>query len=142
VQNKPSWATFSIASGLLDGTPTVSQRGGYNNIIISASNGHYSSALPAFGVTVQAATNGSATLGWVPPSTDTKGDKLTDLAGIRIYYGTSPANLAHMVEVASATATGTTIGNLAAGTWYFGSVAYTTAGVESAMSAIVHTAIP
>jgi len=142
VQNKPSWASFSIASGLLDGTPTVSQSGSYNNIIISASNGQYSSALPAFGVTVKAATKGSATVDWVPPTTDTKGDKLTDLAGIRIYYGNSPANLAQMVQVASATATSTTIGNLAAGTWYFGSVAYTTTGVESAMSAIVNTAIP
>jgi hypothetical protein len=142
VQNKPSWASFSIASGLIDGTPTVSQRGSYNNIIISASNGQYSSALPAFGVTVTATTNGAATLDWVLPSTDTKGDKLTDLAGVRIYYGTSPANLAQMVQVASATATSTTIANLAAGTWYFGSVAYTTAGVTSAMSAIVNTAIP
>jgi hypothetical protein len=142
VQNKPSWASFSIASGLLDGTPTVSQSGSYNNIIISASNGQYSSALPAFGVTVKTATNGSATVDWVPPTTDTNGDRLTDLAGIRIYYGTSPANLAHMVQVASATATSTTIANLAAGTWYFGSVAYTTAGVTSAMSAIVHAAIP
>src|SRR6516165_2705815 len=142
VQNKPSWASFSISSGLLDGTPTRSQSGSYNNIIISASNGQYSSALPAFGVTVKTATNGSATVDWVPPTTDTKGDKLTDLAGIRIYYGNSPANLAQMVQVASATATSTTIGNLAAGTWYFGSVAYTTTGVESAMSAIVNTAIP
>lgn len=142
VQNKPAWASFSIASGLLDGTPTVSQSGSYNNIIISASNGQNSSALPAFGVTVSATTNGAATVDWVPPSTDTKGDKLTDLAGIRIYYGTSPANLAQMVQVASATATSTTIGNLAAGTWYFGSVAYTTTGVESAMSAIVNKAIP
>jgi hypothetical protein len=145
VQNKPSWASFSIASGLLDGAPTVSQSGNYNSIIISASNGQNSSALPAFTVTVTAATNGTngaATLDWVPPSTDTKGDPLTDLAGIRIYYGTSAANLAQMVQVASATATNTTIGNLTAGTWYFGSVAYTTTGTQSAMSGIISKNVP
>lgn len=145
VQNKPSWASFSIASGLLDGAPAVSQSGNYNNIVISASNGQYSSALPAFSVTVTPATNsttGAATLDWVPPSTDTKGHPLTDLAGVRIYYGTSAANLTHMVQVASATATSTTIGNLTAGTWYFGSVAYTTVGTQSAMSGLVSKNVP
>ena len=145
VQNKPSWASFSISSGLLDGTPTVSQSGNYNNIVITTSNGQYSSALPAFSVTVTAATNGTngaATLNWVPPSKDTRGDTLTDLAGIRIYYGTSPANLAHMVQVAGATASSTTISNLTAGTWYFGGVAYTTAGTQSAMSGVVSKNVP
>ena len=145
VQNKPSWASFSIASGLLDGTPAASQSGNYSNIVISASNGQYSSALPAFSVAVTPATsgtNGTATLNWVPPSTDTKGNPLTDLAGIRIYYGTSAANLAHMVQVASATATTTTISNLAAGTWYFGSAAYTTAGTQSALSGVVSKNVP
>jgi hypothetical protein len=78
----------------------------------------------------------------VPPSTDTKGNPLTDLAGIRIYYGTSAANLAHMVQVAGATATSTTIGSLTAGTWYFGSAAYTTTGAQSAMSGVVSKNVP
>jgi hypothetical protein len=145
VQNKPSWASFSIASGLLDGTPTSSQTGSYNNIIVSASNGQSSSALPAFSVTVKSATSGTtgaATLNWVPPTTDTKGDPLTGLAGIRIYYGTSPSKLAQMVQVAGASASSATIGNLTAGTWYFGGVAYTTAGAQSAMTGIVSKYIP
>lgn len=145
VQNKPSWASFSIANGLLDGTPTASQTGNYNNVVVSASNGQYSTALPAFSVTVTAATSGTsgaATLNWAPPSKDTKGDPLTDLAGIRIYYGTSAANLSHMVQVAGATASSTTISNLTAGTWYFGGVAYTTAGTQSAMSGVVSKNVP
>jgi Putative Ig domain len=143
VKNKPSWASFSISSGLLDGTPTSSQSGTYGNIIVSASNGQYSSALPAFSVTVKGATSGTgaATIDWVPPSANTNGSRLTDLAGIRIYYGTSASSLGHMVQVASATATRATIGNLAAGTWYFAGVAYTTTGVESAMSHIVSASI-
>ena len=55
VQNKPSWATFSIASGLISGTPTSTQTGTYANIIVSVSDGQASSALPAFGITVTAA---------------------------------------------------------------------------------------
>jgi hypothetical protein len=144
VQNKPDWATFSIASGLLDGTPTTAQTGSYGDIIISVSNGQYSSSLPAFTVSVTKPTagSGSATVDWVPPTENTNGSKLTDLAGVRIYYGTSASNLSQMVQVASTTQTSYTIGNLAAGTWYFGGVAYTTAGTQSAMSSVVSASIP
>jgi hypothetical protein len=143
VQHKPAWATFSIATGLLDGTPTSAQVGAYDDIIISASNGQYSSALPAFNVTVTSAqSTGNATISWVPPTENTNGSPLTDLAGIRIYYGNSPSSLTRMVQVASAGETSYTIANLAAGTWYFGGVAYTTTGVQSAMSSVVSALIP
>jgi hypothetical protein len=145
VQNKPSWASFSISTGLLDGTPANSQSGTYSNIIISASNGQNSSALPAFGVTVKTApgsTTGAATLNWVDPTVTTNGTRLTDLAGYRIYYGTSASNLSQMVQVANATATSITISNLTTGTWYFGGVAYTTGGTASAMSGIVSKYVP
>jgi hypothetical protein len=46
------------------------------------------------------------------------------------------------VQVASTTQTSYTVANLAAGTWYFGSVAYTNTGVKSAMSALVSASIP
>jgi hypothetical protein len=52
VQNKPSWATFSIATGGLSGTPAVSQAGTYSKVVISASDGTASAALPAFAITV------------------------------------------------------------------------------------------
>jgi Putative Ig domain len=145
VQNKPAWATFSISSGLLDGKPTSSQTGTYGNIVISASNGQYSSTLPAFSVVVSkaavTASTGAATVDWTPPTENTNGTKLTDLAGFRIYYGTSAGTLNQMVQVASTAQTSTTISNLAAGTWYFGGVAYTTAGTQSAMSKVVSATI-
>jgi hypothetical protein len=144
VQNKPSWASFSISSGLLAGTPTSSQSGTYGNIVISASNGQYSSALPAFSVTVKGVTSstGSAALHWVVPTENTNGTALTDLAGIRIYYGTSAANLNQMVQLASTSQTSYTVSNLAAGVWYFASRAYTTTGVQSAWSSVVSKTIP
>jgi hypothetical protein len=143
VQNKPSWASFSIASGLLNGTPASS--GTFGSIIITASNGTYSSALPAFSIAVSAAGSpppaGSAQLNWKPPTANTNGSALTDLAGVRIYYGTSASSLAHSVQVAGSSATTYTISGLAAGTWFFGAQAYTTTGVSSAMSAVVSKAV-
>jgi len=47
-----------------------------------------------------------------------------------------------MVQVAGTTPTSDTISPLASGTWYFGAVAYTTTGVESAMSSLASKMIP
>jgi putative Ig domain-containing protein len=139
VQHKPAWATFSIATGLLEGTPTSTQTGAYDDVIISASNGKYSSALPAFDITVagSGSKTASAVIEWVPPTENTNGSPLTDLEGVRIYYGTSASNLSHMVQISSKTQTSYTLGDLSAGTWYFGGVAYTTAGTQSTMSRVV-----
>ncbi len=144
VQNKPTWATFSIVSGLLSGTPSSTQTGIYANVIISASDGQKSSALPAFSVTVTSApaTTGSAVLNLTAPTQNTDGSVLTDLAGFRIYYGTSPSNLTQLVQLAGTTLTTYTANSLASGTWYFGAAAYTTTGMESAMSAIASKSIP
>ena len=143
VQNKPSWATFSIASGLISGTPTSTQTGTYANIIVSVSDGQASSALPAFAVTVTAppVTTGSATVSLTPPTQNTDGSTITDLAGVTIYYGSSPSNLSQSMQVTNPQPANYTISNLAAGTWYFGGMAYTTTGMQSAMSAIVSATI-
>jgi hypothetical protein len=141
VQNKPAWANFSIANGMLNGTPSGSQTGTYSGIVISASDGQHSSALPAFSITVAGATTGSAVLAVTPPTVNTDGSALTDLAGLRLYYGTSPTNLTQLVQL-SATQTSYTLSSLASGTWYFGATAYSSAGTESVLSAIVSKSIP
>jgi len=107
VKNKPAWATFSIATGLLTGTPASSQTGTYSDIVLSVSDGQASSALPAFNVTVTGSTSStaSAVIDWVPPTQNTNGTPLTDLAGVRIYYGTSAASISHMVQISGATQT-------------------------------------
>ncbi len=145
VQNKPAWATFSLANGLLSGTPSSTQTGTYANVIISASDGQHSSALPAFSITVTGApaASGSAVLNLAAPTQNTDGSALTDLAGFRIYYGPSPSNLTPLVQLADATLTTTyTVNSLASGTWYFAATAYTTTGLESALSAITSKTIP
>jgi hypothetical protein len=143
VQNKPAWANFSIASGLLSGTPTTTQTGTYSNIVISVSDGQASSALPAFGITVTApvATTGSATVSLTPPTQNSDGSPLTNLAGMRVYYGTSPSSLNQKIQLAGTAPMTYTISNLASGTWYFGATAYTTAGAEGAMSPLATLAL-
>lgn len=60
IKNKPAWATFSIVNGLLSGTPLAAQSGTYAGIVISASDGKASAALPAFSITVSSTTSGGA----------------------------------------------------------------------------------
>jgi hypothetical protein len=134
IANKPSWANFDVNTGRLSGTPGTGTAGTYSNIVISVSDGQLSATLPAFAITVKAATpvTGSADLTWTAPTRNEDGTALTNLAGYRIRYGTSPASLNQTVTVSSPSTTSTTIGGLAAGTWYFSVSSYTNTGVESA----------
>src|SRR5262249_24606332 len=68
ITNRPAWASFNTSNGTLSGTPTSSNLGTYSNIVIRASDGPLSAALPAFAVTVAAVGNGAATLSWTPPT--------------------------------------------------------------------------
>lgn len=78
----------------------------------------------------------SALLTWTPPTTNTDGTPLTNLAGYRINWGTAADARTSVVQVAANVSTHT-ISNLAAGTWYFGVKAFTTQGAESASSNVV-----
>ncbi len=55
IANKPSWATFSTATGRLSGTPTVAAT--HAGIVISVSDGKATASLAAFALQVQAAAN-------------------------------------------------------------------------------------
>lgn len=136
ITNRPSWAAFNTSSGALTGTPTASQVGTYSNVTITASDGTNRTSLRAFNIAVNAVggSNGSATLSWTPPTRNTNGSTLTNLAGYRVYYGTSASNLSRTVQVANAGLTRYVVSDLSAGTWYFAVRAYTSNGSESANS--------
>jgi len=87
------------------------------------------------------ASIGAATLSWVPPSENTDGSALTDLAGYRIYYGTGPNSLTEVVDVPTVGISDFVIDHLTAGTYYFSIRAYTAAGIESALSNVVSDTI-
>ncbi|MBW4053569.1 MAG: hypothetical protein HIU85_19325 [Proteobacteria bacterium] len=143
IQNKPAWAAFSIASGSLSGTPATADAGTYSNIVISVSDGHTSASLTPFSIDVsQPAASATATLAWTAPTTNTNGSALTDLAGYHIHYGNSPGALSTVIDVANAGATSYVVSSLPSGTWYFAVSAYTTSGLESALSNSGSKSIP
>lgn len=134
IQNRPTWATFNTATGVLTGTPSAADVASYPNVIISVSDGKASTSLPAFSVAVVQAANGTATLTWDAPTTNTDGTALTNLSGYRLEYGQSQGSPSQSVEINSAGITTYTVTNLASGTWYFAVYAITSAGGESSPS--------
>lgn len=141
ITNRPSWASFNTSNGTLSGTPTAAQVGTYSNIVIRVSDGKASASLPAFSIAVNAVANGSATVNWTPPTRNTDGSALTNLAGYRIYYGTSSNSLNRSVQVANAGVASHVVDNLSPATWYFSVRAYTSGGAESAPSNVASKTI-
>ena len=155
IANKPSWATFDTKYGHLYGVPTAANVGTYSNIVISASDGVSKASLPAFSITVTGTgsssgsgssggtttTTGAATVNWHPPTQNTNGSTITNLAGYTIFYGTNKSDLTSSVKVTNPGLTSYVVENLAAGTYYFGVTAYNSAGGSSAVSSIVSKTI-
>ena len=133
IANKPSWASFSTTTGQLSGTPTSAYVGSYSNISISVSDGKTSTSRPAFAIAVNAVSAGGAALSWTPPTQNTDGTALTDLAGYRIYFGKSADTLTQMIQVNAGLAS-YVVDDLDPGTYYFAVRAYTSSGSESANS--------
>ncbi len=80
-------------------------------------------------------------LSWTPSATNIDGTPLTDLAGYKVYYGTTSGGYSSSVDVGNVTST--KVGNLAKNvTYYFAVTAYDTAGNESIYSNEVYKLIP
>ncbi len=101
------------------------------------------------GSTTAAADNGNnngndaATLSWQPPTENTDGSPLTDLAGYKIYYGTDVGNYPEVITIDNAGVTSYVVDNLANGTtYYFVLTAFNSNGVESSYSEVVTKSIP
>lgn len=145
ITNKPAWATFSIVNAQLSGTPTTSQVSTYSNIVISTSDGKATASLPAFTITVTApsgTTNGTATLSWLSPTTNTDGSALTNLSGYKLYHGTSASALTDVRSISNPGITIFVFDQLATGTHYFAMSAVNSAGVEGAKTAVGSKTIP
>lgn len=87
------------------------------------------------------AAGGWAKLTWTPPTQNTDGSALTDLAGYKIYYGTSASAMNTVVDVTNEALTTYTVEPLGPATWYFSMTAYNAAGVESAKSNSVNKVV-
>jgi hypothetical protein len=155
IKNKPAWATFSTEYGHLYGVPPTSAVGDYADIVISASDGVSTASLPAFSISVTGTASssssggssssgtgsGSATVNWQPPTQNSNGTSITNLAGYTIKYGTSATNLSSSVKVANAGLTSYVVENLGAGTYYFAVTAYNSAGESSSVSNVASKTI-
>jgi hypothetical protein len=142
ITNKPTWAAFSTSTGKLSGTPTAT--GTTTGIQIKVSDGKATASLASFSIVVNPAsggTTGSASLSWTPPTRNTDGSSLTNLAGYRISYGTSASALTKVLTVSNPGVSSYVVEGLAAGTWYFSIKAYTSSGTESAASAVASKSV-
>ncbi len=151
IANKPGWLAFDTATGAITGTPANTDAQLWANITISVSDGMKAASIAPFGITVAAvqapapppaAVTNSATLSWVPPSTNTDNSALTDLAGFRVYYGKAANTLDQIVRVTNPTVTQQVVDNLTSGTWYFAVSAVSSSGAESSLSAIASKVFP
>ena len=152
IQNLPPWASFSW-TGELTGTPAATDAGVYSNIVISIVAGSTGASLPSFSITVQAPSSSTApstlaapsplaapsTLAWSPPTTNTDGSTLTDLAGFSIYAGSAPNQLSPLLSIPNPWLTGYLLGdlNLSPGSYYFAMTAVNSQGIESALSEVI-----
>jgi hypothetical protein len=134
ITNKPNWAVFDSSTGRLSGQPTLGNVGTNANIVISVSDGEASRSLRAFSVTVSQTALGNVTLSWVAPDQNADGSALTDLAGYKIFYGTSSGIYDHEIRLDNPGVTTHIVDNLVPGTYFFAAKSFNASGVDSSYS--------
>ena len=92
-------------------------------------------------VTVVLSSNGTALLSWTPPTENTDTSTLTDLAGYKIYYGTSPGNYSNTEIINNPGLSSYLVENLASADWYFVMTSFSDSGIESDYSTEVSKTI-
>lgn len=134
VANLPGWATFNETTGAVNGTPSAADVGTYGNIAITVSDGSANASLPAFSIQVVGTATGSATLTWNPPTQNTDGSPLNDLAGYKIYWGTAQGSYTSSVTINNPGLSSYVVEQLTPATWHFAVTAVNSVGVESSYS--------
>jgi hypothetical protein len=142
-QNLTTSVTWSSSN---TGVATVSNATGSKGLATGVAAGTTTITAVSGGVsgttslTVTAPVTGSATLGWSASTTNVDGTPLTDLAGYKIYYGTSSGSYSKVIDVGNITTF--VVNNLTAGTYYFTVTAYNIYGSESGYSNEASKIIP
>ena len=85
-------------------------------------------------VTVNQVGLGSATLSWTPPTQNSDGSPLTDLAGYKIYYGNESGNYHTSIQIDNPGIAIYVVEYLTPNTYYFVLTAINSSGVESNFS--------
>ncbi len=85
-------------------------------------------------VTSNQVSFGSATLSWTPPTLNTDGSPLTDLASYKIYYGNESGNYHTCIQINNNGMTVYVVEHLTSNTYYFVMTAINSTGEESDFS--------
>jgi hypothetical protein len=142
IVNKPSWATFDAATGMLQGIPQAADVGSYPNITISVSDGLYMISLSSFSIDVVATATGSISLSWVPPTQRDDGSPLTNLAGYNLHWGTALGHDPNLASIPNPGVATYVVDELPPGTYYLVATAYDSNGIESVYSNVATETIP
>jgi hypothetical protein len=81
--------------------------------------------------------NGTALLSWTPPTENTDGSSLTDLAGYMIRYGASSGNYSDTITINNPGITSYLVENLPSADWHFVMTSFNSTGIESSHSSEV-----
>lgn len=134
VENKPDWADFDSATGALSGRPEMSSVGVYDDVVISVSDGVEKDSLPPFSIRVIMNTLGSVTLNWTPPTQNTDGTPLLNLAGYYIYVGKKSGAYDRKITISNSGITSYVVENLLPDRYYFAASSFNSSGLEGDLS--------
>jgi hypothetical protein len=134
VEGQPAWTAFDPLTGRISGKPTQNDVGKTAPIAISATDGEATVELAAFTIDVVGTAPDTVSLVWMPPTENEDGSPLTDLAGYKLYWGTSAGDYPNSVTLMNPSVTRYLIEQLTPATWYFVMTALTARDLESAHS--------
>lgn len=137
----PGWADFDRATGRLYGTPMAGDVGIHGNVVISVTDGSDGASLGPFDILVEQPGTGSVTLQWTPPTRNTDGSRLRDLAAYRIDWGRANGAFTNSVTIDNPGLTSYVIENLDPGTYKFAIAAVNSAGVSSDRSNVARKTV-
>jgi fibronectin type III domain protein len=89
---------------------------------------------PAASTPPAQSTPASITFSWVPPTQNSDGSPITNLAGYKLHYGKSSTDYTQTLAVENAGLTRFVVDNLPSGTYYFAITAFNAQGLESPLS--------
>ena len=133
------WSGTRTSAGIVSVSPTVT------STYTLSCNGADGSASDSVSVTVNtpAPQEQDVNLSWAAPVERENGEpiSLAEIAGYRVYYGTTQGSYPNQVDIADRNTTQVTLSNLATGTYYFVITTYDVDGRESAFSQVVTKSI-
>jgi len=131
--------TDCTASGDWTGGKGVSGSEIINSLTIDSQftldcNGASGTVNDTVNVAVVLSGNGTALLSWMPPTENTDGSTLTDLAGYKVYYGIFSGSYGAPITINDPGLSSYMVENLGISDWFFVITSFNSSGVESSYS--------